>query len=93
MMGIKGDTCCDEHRVSYVCDKSLNSPETNIVLYVNQNLNKNFKKAKAIPPGDSCPQQVSLVNLKERLTPALVPWPASPGASLHGDKNPSDCEW
>ena len=37
---------CDEHWVS---DGSLDSsPETNITLYVNQNLNKNLKQNKKI---------------------------------------------
>ena len=32
----KEGTCCDEHRVLYVSDESLNSkPETKITLYVN----------------------------------------------------------
>ena len=36
VMGIKGGTCCDEHWVLYVSDKSLNSTtETNTTLYVN----------------------------------------------------------
>ena len=36
VMGIKRGTCCDEHRVSYASDESLNStPETNITLSVN----------------------------------------------------------
>lgn len=35
-MGIKESTCCDENRVLYVSDESLNSiPETTITLYVN----------------------------------------------------------
>ena len=39
VMGIKMSTC-DEHRVWYVSDESLNSaPETNIALYVNYDLN------------------------------------------------------
>ena len=34
----------DEHRVLYISDESLNStPETNIALYINYNLNKNLK--------------------------------------------------
>lgn len=45
-MGIKGGTC-DEHWVLCVNDESLNSvPETNITLYVNQNLNKNLRQKK-----------------------------------------------
>ena len=36
MIGIKENTCWDEHGVLYVNDESLNStPETNIALYVN----------------------------------------------------------
>ena len=39
-MGIKEGTCV-EHWVLYVNDESLNStPDNNITLYVNQNLNK-----------------------------------------------------
>ena len=35
MMGIKEDTCWDEHGVSHVRDESLGSiPETNTTLYV-----------------------------------------------------------
>ena len=35
-MSIKEGTCCDEHWVLYISDKSLNStPETDIALYVN----------------------------------------------------------
>ena len=45
-MGIKEDSC-DEHWVLYVSDESLNhTPETNITLYVNWNLNKNLKLKK-----------------------------------------------
>ena len=45
-MGIKEGTC-DEHWVLYVSDESPNStPEINIALYVDQNLNKNLKKKK-----------------------------------------------
>ena len=40
-MGIKEGICCDEHWMLYVSDESVNStPETNIVLYTNQE-NKN----------------------------------------------------
>ena len=36
VMGIKMGTCCDEHRVLYVSDESVNfTPETSIVLYAN----------------------------------------------------------
>ena len=36
VMGIKEDTCWDEHWVSYVNDKSVDSTsETNTILYVN----------------------------------------------------------
>ena len=36
VMGIKEDTCWDEHWVLYVSDELLNStPETTITLYVN----------------------------------------------------------
>ena len=36
VMGIKGGTCCDEHRVFYADNESLNStPETNSILYGN----------------------------------------------------------
>ena len=43
LMGIK-DSACDEHQVVYGNVKSLNcTPETNITLYVNWNLNKNLK--------------------------------------------------
>ena len=35
VMGIKECTCCNEYWVLYVSDESLNSPETNITLYVN----------------------------------------------------------
>lgn len=44
VMGIKEGTC-DEHGVLYVSNESLNSlPESNIVLYVNYNLNKTQKQ-------------------------------------------------
>ena len=44
-MGIKEGICCDEHRVLYVSVESLNStPETNITLHVNWNLNKNLER-------------------------------------------------
>jgi len=48
VMGFKEGTCCDEHRVLYVSDESLNStPETNITLYVNKlEFYKNLKKNK-----------------------------------------------
>jgi len=47
VMDIKGGTCCDEHWVLYVSDESLNStPETDMTLYVNWNLNKNLKHKK-----------------------------------------------
>ena len=43
MMGINEGTC-DEHRVMYGSVKSLYCmPETNIIPYVNWNLNKNLK--------------------------------------------------
>ena len=43
MMDIKEGTC-NWHHVLYVSDESLNStPETSIILYVNQNLNKNVE--------------------------------------------------
>ena len=46
-MGIKEDTCCDEHWVLYVSDQSLNStPESNITLLTNWNLNKSLEKNK-----------------------------------------------
>ena len=35
-MGIKEGTCYDEHWVLCVSYELLNSPETNIILYVNQ---------------------------------------------------------
>ena len=36
VMGLKEDTCWDEHRVSYVGDESLDStPEITIALYAN----------------------------------------------------------
>lgn len=45
MMGPKDDMCLVEHWVLYVSDESLKlTPETNIALYVHQNLNKNVKK-------------------------------------------------
>ena len=34
VMGIKEDTCWDEHWVLYASDGSLNSRETNATLYV-----------------------------------------------------------
>ena len=44
-MGIKKTTCCDKYRVWYGTVESLNcTPETNIILCVNWNLNKNLKK-------------------------------------------------
>ena len=44
MMGCKECTC-DEHQVLYRSAESLyRTPETNMTLYVNWNLNKNFKK-------------------------------------------------
>ena len=43
--GIKERTCCDEHQVMYESAESLYcTSETNITLYVNWNLNKNFLK-------------------------------------------------
>ena len=42
-MGIKECTSCDEHQILYGSIESLYStPETNITLYVNWNLNKSF---------------------------------------------------
>ena len=39
MVGIKDGTCCDEHRVLYVSDESLNStPETNFTIFVDVSL-------------------------------------------------------
>jgi len=46
VLGIKECTC-DEHRVLYVSDESLNTmPKTNITLYVNWNLNKDLEGKK-----------------------------------------------
>jgi len=46
VMGIKECTC-DEHQVMYGSVESLYyTPETNITLYVNWNLNKNVKRRK-----------------------------------------------
>ena len=46
-MGITEGTGCDKHWVLQESDESLNStPETNITLYVNWNLNKNLNKIK-----------------------------------------------
>ena len=40
VIGIKECSCCDEHWVLHVNDESQNStPETNITLYANWNLN------------------------------------------------------
>lgn len=35
MMGIREDTCWDEHSVLHVGDESLNSTDINTTLYVN----------------------------------------------------------
>ena len=44
-MGIAGYTCCVEHCMLYGSVESLNStPETNITLSVNWNVNKNKQK-------------------------------------------------
>ena len=41
----KEDTCCDEHQLLYGSVESLYcTPETNVTLYDNCNLNKNLKK-------------------------------------------------
>ena len=45
-MGTKEGTC-DEHQVLYVNNELLSpTPETNITLYVNQDLNKNLERKK-----------------------------------------------
>ena len=42
VMGIKEDTCCDEHWALYLSDESLNSiPKTNFTLYILTNWNLN----------------------------------------------------
>ena len=50
VMGIKEDTCCDEHWVLDLNDKSLNStPETILTcMLTNQNLNKNLKEKNVV---------------------------------------------
>ena len=41
VMGIKEDTCWDEHWMFYVSDESLvSTSEAKITLYVNQRINK-----------------------------------------------------
>ena len=47
VVSIKEGTCYDEHWVLYISDEPLNyTPETSNSLYVNQNLNKNYKRKK-----------------------------------------------
>ena len=55
-MGIKEGICCDEYQILYESDESRNStPETNITLFVNQNLNKKLK------------QKVNKIKIKNKL--------------------------